>query len=170
MNDGQSGTRDRVLERWRALVVASYPPDTARLLLTEKDRFANPVGHALSTGMEAIYDGLVAGVDAEDMARRLDGIVRVRAVQEFKPSEALSFVFLLKRAVRDVPGAPDRIPDLDARIDGAALVAFDLYVACREKVYEIRANEVRRRTWKLLERAGFADPGASADPNGGIEK
>ena len=36
-----------------------------------------------------------------------------------------------------------------------ALVAFDVYVHCREQVWQIRANDLRRRTshlWELLER------------------
>lgn len=38
---------------------------------------------------------------------------------------------------------------LENRIDAMALVAFDLYMRCREQLYEIRANEARRRLFVL---------------------
>jgi len=75
----------------------------------------------------------------------------VRAVQGQRPSQALEFVFLLKRALRGVLGeAYDAA--FDERVDGLALVAFDAYVTCREEIHEIRVREARRRVGLILER------------------
>jgi hypothetical protein len=39
------------------------------------------------------------------------------------------------------------LSQLDARIDRLTQLALDMYQACRARMDEIRANEVRRRTW-----------------------
>ena len=44
---------------------------------------------------------------------------------------------------------------LDNRIDEIALLAFDVYSACRQKISDIRVNEVKNQVGKLLERANL---------------
>ena len=46
-------------------------------------------------------------------------------------------------------------PALESRIDETALLAFDIYMARREKLYEIRAKEAKTEVSRLLQRAGF---------------
>jgi hypothetical protein len=41
------------------------------------------------------------------------------------------------------------------RIDELSLIAFNIYVECREKIFQLKANEVRDRTFKALRRAGL---------------
>ena len=95
---------------------------------------------------------------AEEIDAALDGIVRVRAVQELPASRALEFVFLLKRAIADVAGdvvagsSTEELAAVHAGIDRMALRAFDQFVRCREQIYDLRAREFKRRTASLLER------------------
>ena len=154
--------RDAILERWFRLILETYPPDTSYFLRKQKDRFANPVGHTISRGVEALYDELVNGTGAVQVSPILDPIIRMRAVQDFSPAEAVGFVFSLKKAIREelkgeVRGGAisDDLSKLECRIDDMALLAFDVYMKCREKIYEIKANEVKNRTFMLLERAGL---------------
>ena len=45
--------------------------------------------------------------------------------------------------------------DTESKIDTMALLAFDIYMKCREKIYEIKLDEVkgeRERLFRLLER------------------
>jgi hypothetical protein len=101
----------------------------------------------------------------------LEAIIRIRAVQDFSPAEAVGFVFLLKRAVREVlEGASSgSLPanmqsELEARIDALALSAFEIYTRCREQLFEIRVREAQRRTAALLERFNRETPaGEPAD-------
>ena len=93
----------------------------------------------------------------------LDAIVRIRAVQEFSASQAVSFIFLLKQAVREAlapelagSALTDAILAFESRIDAVAGRCFDLYMGAREK-YQIRANEIRRQTHFLLERVARGD-------------
>ncbi len=47
---------------------------------------------------------------------------------------------------------------LNNDIDNLILSAFDIFMKCREKLYEIRSKEFIRRSYKLLERADMAGP------------
>jgi hypothetical protein len=158
-----AASRSDILQRWFQLVVDGYPSGVGRFLASETDLFANPVGQTLRRQCEALLCGLLAGSAPGDLTAALDDIVRIRAVQDFSPSQAVGFVFLLKRAVReqagDAPG-PElarELTELDGRIDGLACQAFDIYMSCREKIYELKANEIRNRTYKLLERLQGCD-------------
>ena len=44
---------------------------------------------------------------------------------------------------------------MESRIDDLALLAFDIYMKCREKLYDIRANEAKNQVSRLLQRAGM---------------
>jgi len=73
--------------------------------------------------------------------------VRIRAVQEFSPSAAVGFVYALRGILREELASAG----LDAAghaavesgVDRLALAAFDAYMKCREKIFEIRVREIR---------------------------
>ena len=88
---------DELVEQWFAQTVESYPHLTTRFLASEKDPFRNPVGHALRSGMAILLPELLGAMNADNIAPALDMIVRIRAVQDFAPSEAVGFVFLVRR-------------------------------------------------------------------------
>jgi hypothetical protein len=153
--------RSAVLRRWKELILETQSEESARFIRGEKDRFNNPVGHTLDRSLPRILDVLIEGRPAETAAEPLDGLVRLRAVQDLSASAAVGFVFFLKTAIAGELGGALREAGheerrrLEAAIDGMALAAFDVYVHCREQVWQIRANDLRRRTshlWELLER------------------
>jgi hypothetical protein len=43
----------------------------------------------------------------------------------------------------------------ESKIDDLALLSFDIYMKCREKIYELKSNEVRNMTFRLLQRANL---------------
>lgn len=157
--------RAAILERWFQLVLGTYPADTSRFLKQEKDRFINPVGYAISQEIEALYDELLQGMNFDKLADCLDNIIRIRAVQDFSPSQTIAFIFLLKKAIREELASEitenrvfEELLKFESRIDKLVLLAFDIYMKCREKVFEIRVNEVkaeRERVFKLLERTNL---------------
>jgi hypothetical protein len=163
--------RSEALDRWRGFVLDSYPEESARFFRKEKDRFKNPVGQSIHRATETLFDGALLERNAEGVPEALESLVRIRAVQDFSPSEAVAFVFLLKRAVREVlAGAPEERPleaalsELDARVDALALAAFETYTRCREELFEIRLRSSHRRVAVLLERYGREVPeGEPAD-------
>lgn len=137
-----------------------YPRETARFLREERDQFANPVGHAFYRGIEGLYEELLRGWDPEKVNLFLDKIMRVKAAQGFTPSQALAWLFGLKKVVREELAAGIRggqisseLLAFESKIDDLALLSFDIYMACREKIWQIRLNEVKDRTYRLLQRA-----------------
>jgi hypothetical protein len=152
-----------ILELWFDRVVATYPPETVRLLKKERNPFANPVGSTLRKGLEGVLQAFLVDPGLESAATWLDRVVRIRAVQDFSPSAAVAFTFQLKDVIRTVCAeeirdqrvTADHLFALDARIDRLALLGFDIYTACREKIHEIRVTEVKHRTHRLLERANM---------------
>jgi hypothetical protein len=152
-----------IRKRWLNLIIDTYPADSQRFLREQKDRFANPVGTAMSRAVETLYHELLHGMDPEKVHSSLDEIVRIRAVQDFSPAGAMTFIFLLKKVLREElhqeikesTEACEELLALESRVDEMALRGFDLYMNCREKVYEIRAKEAKNHVSRLLQRAGL---------------
>jgi hypothetical protein len=155
--------KESILKKWFDQVIGSYSPESSKLFTREKNQFANPVGHTISHAMEGLFDEFFFGSDTEKVSSFLDKIIRIRAIQDFSPSQAVAFIFLLKKVIReeaDVAIRENRLTHADlmtfeARIDDLALQAFDIYMACREKLYEVRVGEFKNRTFRLLQRANL---------------
>jgi hypothetical protein len=151
-----------ILKRWFDHILDTYPAETASFLREKKNRFTNPVAHSVSEGIEGIFEDLFQGVDRDRVSVFLDNIVRVRAIQEFTPSQAVSFVFALKKIIREElaseireSGISDEVLLLENEIDSLGLLAFDIYMGCREKLYDIKANEMKNMTYRLLQQANL---------------
>lgn len=152
-----SKKRDGIVSEWFECIVTGYAPETAKFLRQQRNPFANPVGAQLRDELGPLYDGLLEGTDPEELTPSLDRIIRVRAIQDLKPSEALGFLFELKRIIRNRVTADhlDVGPELaafDTRIDRLVLTAIDVFAACREQVFEIRVKQIRELSLDRMER------------------
>ena len=136
-----------IVQKWIDQVLDSYgSPDFFK---KQKDRFANPIGSTISNGLQNLYAILVEEKELGEAAKPLEEIIKIRAVQEFSPSNAVFFVYILKNIVREELSKEknreevlDTLSVLDSRIDKIALMAFDFYMDCRERLHQIRVNEV----------------------------
>jgi len=151
-----------IIKDWFTLAVETYQPDTASFLKSQKDPFANPVGRTISKGLEALFNELLKEMDYETITSSLDPIIRIRAIQNFSPSQAVSFIFLLKKTIRKNIKKETFEEQLfnelllfESKVDELALIAFNLYMQCREKICELKANEMRNTTYKAFKRAGL---------------
>jgi hypothetical protein len=154
--------RSTIISQWFDSAIQAYAADTASFIKSQKDPFANPVGSHTRKSVEALFDQLTGDMDAGVITSSLDPIMRIRAVQNLTPSRATAFIFSLKKTLRDIfgkdlqgTGLDRQLLELEARIDRLGLAAFDQYMACREKIYELKANETRNLTFKAFERAGL---------------
>ncbi len=138
------GTREPILEHWIAETIRAYPEPAATFLSGEGDPFRNPVGHTIRQSLAVLLDELRGEMDTAAIASALDALVRLRAVQDLSPSQAVGFVYLLKPILRKHAPEADQA-GLGDRIDRLALMAFDQYMNCREQVAEIRWRESRRQ-------------------------
>jgi hypothetical protein len=162
---------DTIAARWVEQVLSAYPEDAAALFRREQDPFANPLGHGVREGTRGLLEILAGKADEEEARKHLDEIIRLRAVQQIPPSEALSFVFSLKPILRKELPEADRDPrmkeeleEMEARIDGLALRAFDLYSECRDEVSELRIAEVKRQVSWVLEKMNRRDAAPGEAP------
>jgi hypothetical protein len=132
-------------------MLRAYPWQSAEFLAGERDPFRNPLGGTLRHALHTLLEEVLAGMSSRRVDDALDSIMQIRAVQGCAPSRALEFLFQLKEILRvDCP--PAELGLLHARIDELALKAFDLFMKYRERTYEARANEARRRVFVLERR------------------
>lgn len=159
---------DTIVERWAGEVLSSYSSEAAVFFHKQQDPFSNPIGHSVREGTRGAFQAIRDGMDLEELRSHLDRILRVRAVQDFTPSQALSFVFSLRSIIREVIPELDadlrtrrEVAELDDRIDRAALVAFDIYAERREELSRLRVNEVKRQVAWVFEKMNQRDAAAS---------
>ena len=155
-----------ILRRWFDLILETYPADTAAMMRKEKNQFTNPVGSTISRETEVLFRKLCEGSQDEKCQASLDLILKIRSVQDFSPSKAVGFIFLLKRAIgetlkHEICKEPitDEWLKFQLRIDDLALQAFDIYMGCREKICEIRVNQARAEketAFKMIERMTYS--------------
>ncbi|MEW6600016.1 MAG: RsbRD N-terminal domain-containing protein [Nitrospirota bacterium] len=152
-----SEKKHEISKTWFDLITKTYPQDTANFLKTQKNRFGNPVGYTISEGIDVILEELTGDIDFARVSQYLDNIIRIRAIQDFTPSQAISFIFLLKKVIREELIEQihehelfDELLMIESRIDQLAYVSFDMYMANREKIYKLRANELKNRTSRIM--------------------
>ena len=160
-----------IIKRWFDHVVETYPPDGSTFIKKQKDPFANPVGSTTLQCLEGVFGQIVDGPDYRKTASILDPMIRIRAVQDFTASRAVAVIFAVKKIIREICrdelNGDEALRDLlviESRIDEIGLIAFDLFMQCREKIYELRANEVHTRSFRAFKRAGLIAETSSAGP------
>jgi hypothetical protein len=160
LKDKLQENRSAIVAAWFETVVETYHEETRGPLRKQNAPFANPVGFNTAQGLEGLFDGLLKGMMPTETSQFLDAIVRIRAVQDFAPSEAIRFIFRLKDVVRKElaealqdPAVSAELAPFETAIDDLALFAFDLYLQCREKIYDIKAREAQSATFRLLQQA-----------------
>jgi hypothetical protein len=151
-----------IVKKWFDLTAQTYATDTAEFLKSKTDPFANPVGVSMLSSLDGLLDQLIHDMDPQRINSYLDPIIRIRAVQNFSPSQAVAFILSLKttlrtslkKELRDIRNVTE-LSELESKIDQLSLMAFDIYMQCREKIYQLSANEMKNRTFRAFERAGL---------------
>ncbi len=162
MQDLLKKNKAAILERWFHLTLETYPANTATMMRKDKNQFTNPVGSTLSREIEVLFKNLCEGIWDEKCQASLDSIVKIRSVQDFSPSKAVGFIFLLKRAIGETlkneicnESVMDEWMKFQSKIDELALCAFDIYMDCREKICEIRVHQAKTEkemAFRMMER------------------
>ena len=141
--------RTAILNKWFERVMETYPMEVQGVFRQQSDPFSNPVGSTIFHGLEGLYHELLGrAADYGKVRSSLDGIIRIRAIQEFSPSRAVVFLPLLKGVLKEEIGEEVRQNrlyaewlELESRIDEFLLLAFDIYMECREKVFQLKTEE-----------------------------
>ncbi len=139
-----------IINKWVQSIFDTYPAETSDFLRLQKNQFSNPVGHIIGEAAESIFESVLTGNQVLEIKIVLNDIIKIRAVQDFLPSRAAGFIFCLKDIIREeiqmeIKELSDftEFCEILTGIDRVALTAFDLYTAAREKVYQLRVNELK---------------------------
>ena len=146
-----------IVKKWIDHLLGAFPAGGQHFLKKQGDRFANPLGANFSEGLTALYRAL-RSAEPVDVTPVLEQLMKLRAVQsEQSPSESLALMFVLKRIVRD-ECRKEWSADLESewsaladRLDRMALQAFDLYMASRERLFQVRIKELKSGNYHLTD-------------------
>lgn len=160
LNELLATKRSAVVKRWHDLIRDTYPSDASNFLKKELDRFQNPVGYTITHDLGDFFDACIRGEKVEEVAPKLEFFVKIRSIQDFLPSQAVGFIFHLKQAVREnlkeeiaAGEITEALLRFESSVDTAALHCFESYMKSREKLHELRMNQIRTGPFKAHRRA-----------------
>ena len=160
-----------LLNAWFEKMLDSYPKESRKYFRKINSEFTNPVGANLHNSLEELLHTLISDApNAEIVNENVNLILRIKAVQEVLPSQAVSFVPALKQVVEHVCGKAlkdakvnvDEWLDFYSDIDTVSLYAFDSYCESRELIYKMRLDQIRQ-TNDILVRAELVDQALELD-------
>jgi len=146
-----------ILRKWFDRILEIYPTDFQKFLRSQKNPFTNPVGSTIQEGIEGLWPEILQPGDPAKIESFLDGLIRLQAVQDISPSQAIAFMPLLQEVIQEELG--DRIREkqvyeewrkFQAQIRQWTLQSFDIYMDCREKIYQIKFQEWKGATGRVL--------------------
>jgi len=146
--------RASFVKKWFRATINTYPAQTAKILGKDSNRFDNPIGAVTHESLEDVFNLLIKEFDPETIEKALDPVIRIRAVQAFSASEAVSFVFALKQIGENIVDN-NLIREFDKLVDKIALAAFNRFMKCKEEIFLLKATESKRRIHRAFERAGL---------------
>jgi hypothetical protein len=132
-----------ILEKWVGRVADSYAAQSAAVRAPEPDPFCNPVGFLVRRSLSQLWEQLLGEMDPVVIDRALDAVMRLRAVQDISPGEAVGFVVQLRPLLQELPAERDRAL-LAGRVNQMAMAASDKYAECRQQIATIRVHEMER--------------------------
>ena len=146
--------KDLFVKKWFQATIDTYPLQAAKILGKDSNRFDNPVGAVTHETIEDVFNLILEKFTGETLEKALDPIIRIRAVQAFSASEAVSFVFALKGIGEDILDS-SMIREFEKIVDQIALASFNKFMKCKEEIFLLKATESKRRIHRAFERAGL---------------
>jgi hypothetical protein len=146
----------KIASMWFDAVLASYPNDKNKFLAKKDDLFMNPVGVNIRESIkELLKEILNRNPDYDKVKEYVEPVMRIAAVQEFGPGKACAFIFTMKEILRrEFKGNLDNfyaeLDEFSKKLDMTALIGFEIYMECREKIFELKARHVKERTLNIL--------------------
>jgi len=154
--------REEIVQGWIAAAFELFPAESAGFLEKVRDPFANPMGNTIKDEIGFLYDSIVRDAPDEELDPHLDRIVQLTCIQDVAPSRSVAFVFQLRRVLYRTlgEGKADRdalewLLQFEERIDRLAMRAFESHARQRQKISDIRVQEIKNRVSTLVKMAGL---------------
>ncbi len=139
---------EKIVNKWVEYTLSTYL--SSSFFVKERDMFANPVGGNIRQALNQLFLMLSKNADAEKFTAPLEQIISIRAVQQFSPAQAIAPLNAVKHITREVFAADKErkhlvaeLYDFEFAVDLALLAAFDIYMHFRERLYQVRINEIK---------------------------
>jgi hypothetical protein len=146
--EGFRNHREKIVNKWVEYTLSTYT--SSGFFVKEHDKFANPVGGNIREALGTLFQLISKGADSKEFTPSLEQIMSIRSVQEFTPSQAIAPLNAVKHITREVFAADkerkhlvDELYDFEFAVDLALLAAFDIYMQYRERLYQVRINEIK---------------------------
>lgn len=140
--------KEKIVKQWVDYALSTYKE--SNFFLKENDKFANPIGGNVRESFEKLYPLLTKNKDPQEFVAPLKQFVRIRSIQDFTASQAVSPLHAIKHITRDILAKDkerkhlvNELYDFEFAVDMAVLAAFDLYMEDRERLYNVRIEEIR---------------------------
>jgi hypothetical protein len=146
--EGFRNHREKIVNKWVEYTLSTYV--SSGFFIKEHDKFANPVGGNIRQALGHLFLLLSKGADAKEFVPHLELIMSIRSVQQFSPSQAVSPLNAVKHITREIFAADKErthlvaeLYDFEFAVDLAMLTAFDIYMQYRERLYQVRIDEIK---------------------------
>lgn len=143
--------REKIVDRWVEYTLSTYA--SSEFFSRERDKFSNPIGGSVREALDKLFLLLTKGAESTEFKGPVDQLIRLRAVQDFTPSQAVAPLNAVKHITREVLAADKEravfvkdLYDFEFAVDLAVLAAFDIYMESRERLYNVRLNEIKSGT------------------------
>ena len=162
LNQLMTQQHEMLLNQWFEQAIAAYPQEAHKYFVRVKNEFSNPVGSNIYRSMGHLLEELSGARDADKLYQHLEMILKIRAVQDMKPSKALAFLPSFKNLITTVfaneiqAGQITRaeLDDLFTDVDTLSLIAFDLYSESRDLIYNLRIAQIKEMN-EMLQKANL---------------
>lgn len=158
--------KEVLLQKWVDVFYNAYPLGSTGFVRTSTDEFTNPIGLITQKSLDVLFDAVI-GLDVEPKAVHdaLDKLIQLRAVQDMSPSKAVGPLAQIKLILKQDPFQACLKENKDsrrlsflfedffiveARVDSLILMALDLYSRDREKIFNLRVEEIHRNQSQLV--------------------
>lgn len=158
LREALHNNRYKIVDKWVDYTLSTY--ESSSFFKREKDAFANPIGGTVRPALKNLFSILSKGQDAENCKKPLSDLMHLRSVQVFFPSQAVAPLNAVKHITREILVSDketahlvSELYDFEFAVDLTMLAAFDLYMECREKIYQVRINEIKSGSHILTDSA-----------------
>lgn len=140
-----------IVEAWFQAILKSYAEEKRPFLQKKEHPFTNPIGSTIHEALTGILTEIIQGENLGRVKDSLEELIRLQAVQDFSPSQAISFLPSLKQIIRKELNTTNLIGAYQGEYDNIAILideltiqAFDIYMGCREKIFNLKIKELQR--------------------------
>ncbi len=158
--------KENLLSKWKDLYYKAYELGSAGLVRASSDKFTNPIGIITSSSLKILFEAVV-GDDVEplDVQNALKELIQLRSIQKMSPTEAVGPLVQLKKLFKEeivsfclkennesknIKNVFDEYFIAEARIDSLFLMALDLYAHQKEKIFNLRVEEIHRNQSQVV--------------------